>query len=165
MNKLKITLFMFAMAVAQPTLSSEVIPGLIVGVADGDTVTLLTPDKNQVKIRVQGIDAPEKSQAFGTVARQAMAKAVFQKNVQARCPSTDRYGRKICVIYVNGVDAGLQLVNQGLAWHYKQYSKEQTSDDRMNYAYAEENARAQRVGLWTEPNPMAPWDFRKNKRR
>lgn len=152
------------LAMASATVNAEAIEGLIVGVADGDTVTLLTPEKIQVKIRVQGIDAPERSQAFGNVSRQAMAKVVFQKNVNAQCSSTDRYGRKICVIYANGVDAGLQLINQGLAWHYKQYANEQSPRDRAGYAYAEENARAQRVGLWSEPNPMAPWDFRKSKR-
>jgi len=151
------------LAMASAAANAEAIEGMIVGVSDGDTVTLLTAQRQQVKIRVQGIDAPEKSQAFGTVSRQSMAKMVFQKNVQAQCSSTDRYGRKICVIYLNGVDAGLQLVSQGLAWHYKQYAKEQSPRDRATYAYAEENARAQRAGLWTEQNPISPWDFRKNK--
>lgn len=151
------------LAMASVAANAEAIQGSIVEVSDGDTVTLLTAQKQQVKIRVQGIDAPERSQAFGNVARQAMAKAVFQKDVEAQCSSTDRYGRKICVIYVNGMDAGLHLVSQGLAWHYKQYEREQSPRDRASYSYTEENARAQRVGLWTEPNPMAPWDFRKNK--
>ncbi len=164
MKQLKFALFALVIAVAQPAFSNEIIPGLIVGVADGDTVTLLTQDKQQVKIRVQGIDAPERSQAFGQVSRQAMAKAVFQKNVEAHCSSTDRYGRKICTVNVNGVDAGLQLVNQGLAWHYKQYEREQTAQDRATYAYAEESARARGYGLWSEANPQAPWDFRKTKR-
>lgn len=164
MKQLKFCLFALAMAIAQPSLSNEIIPGLVVGVSDGDTVTLLTQNKQQVKIRVQGIDAPERAQAFGQVARQAMAKTVFQKNVEARCPSTDRYGRKICTIHVNGVDAGLQLLNQGLAWHYKQYEREQPEQDRVAYAYAEEMARSRRAGLWSDANPQAPWDFRRSKR-
>lgn len=142
---------------------AQTISGTVVSVSDGDTVTLLTPEKRQIRIRVQGIDAPERSQAFGNVSRQAMASMVFQKQVFAMCSSTDRYGRMICVLNVQGQDAGLSLVTQGLAWHYKQYEREQTAQNRALYAQAEQYARSRKSGLWADPNAQAPWGYRRAK--
>lgn len=152
---------MFA-AVFMQAASAETLTGRIVG--DGDTVTLLDPAKQQHKIRLTGIDAPEKRQAYGNVSRQHLAGLVFGRQVAADCGKTDRYGRLVCVIEVAGVDANLAQVAAGLAWHYKRYQGEQRPEDRVAYSAAEERARRERVGLWADAAPVAPWEFRKARR-
>lgn len=144
--------------------SSEQVTGIIVAISDGDTVTLLDGSKQQHKIRLSGIDAPERKQAFGTVSRQSLASLVFGKQVTAECPKTDRYGRWICTIEVDGTDANLAQVTAGMAWHYKAYMRDQRPADREIYAKAEERAKREKRGLWADRNPLAPWEFRKAKR-
>lgn len=143
---------------------AEILAGRIVAIADGDTVTLLDANKQQHKIRLSGIDAPERKQAFGNVSRQHLAKIVFGKEVTAECPKTDRYRRWICTIEVDGIDANLAQVTAGMAWHYKAYQRDQRPDDRTRYAVAEERAQEEKRGLWVDRNPVAPWEFRKSKR-
>lgn len=86
------------------------------------------------------------------------------KQVTAHCPKTDRYRRAICTIEVNGVDANLAQVKAGMAWHYKAYERDQRPADRWRYAQAEARARENRVGLWADRAPVAPWEFRKTRR-
>lgn len=160
-GKLVIAIFMlFASQIA----SAETFSGRIVAIADGDTVTLLDRMKQQHKIRLSGIDAPERKQAFGNVSRQHLAGLVFDKQVTAYCPKTDRYRRAICTIEVDGIDANLGQVAAGMAWHYKAYIRDQRPEDRELYAEAEERAQRERRGLWADRNPLAPWEFRKAKR-
>jgi len=145
--------------------SGETLIGRIVAIADGDTVTLLDASKQQHKIRLSGIDAPERKQAFGTVSRQHLAGLVFGKTVSADCPKTDRYGRWICKIEVDGIDTNLTQVAVGMAWHYKAYQRDQRPEDRARYALAEERAQEEKRGLWADRSPLAPWEFRKAKRQ
>lgn len=146
----------------------------MVGVTDGDTITILDAANTTYKIRIAGIDAPEKRQAFGTKAREAMVSMVFEKPVAVEWDKLDRYGRTVGKVMVasdnckqenclKNIDAGLMLIRTGLAWHYKKYQKEQSSEDRKKYSNSDEVARKERIGLWTEANPIAPWDFRKKK--
>lgn len=144
--------------------SAEVLTGRVVGIADGDTLTLLDASKQQHKIRLSGIDAPERRQAFGNVSRQHLAGLVFSKQVSADCPKTDRYRRLICRIEVDGIDANLAQVSAGMAWHYKTYQRDQRPEDRARYAMAEERAQQEKRGLWVDHSPLAPWEFRKAKR-
>jgi endonuclease YncB( thermonuclease family) len=134
---------------------SEEFTGKCVGVADGDTVTVLR-DSIPVRIRLAGIDAPESHQDFGTKAKQHMSGLVFGKGVRVVEHEKDRYGRTVADIFVGDVWANLDLVKAGLAWHYKAYSK----DARL--VAAEESARSAKTGLWSHPNPVPPWDFRRN---
>ncbi|NMG17687.1 thermonuclease family protein [Aromatoleum bremense] len=152
------------LAVFLQAASAETLTGRIVGVSDGDTVTLLDINKQQHKIRLQGIDAPEKRQPFGHVSRQHLAGLVFSRQVVANCGKADRYKREVCTIAVDGVDANLAQVAAGLAWHYKQYQKEQRPENRVSYAAAEDRARSGKTGLWSDRKPQAPWEFRKAKR-
>lgn len=138
--------------------------GRIVRVSDGDTVTLLDADKTPHKIRLQGIDAPEKKQPFGQRSKQHLSDLVAGKQVIADCGKIDRYRRQVCKILVNGQDANLAQVDAGMAWHYKTYAKEQPAGDRRSYSVAEDAARAGQIGLWRDPDPMAPWDWRKRLR-
>ena len=137
------------------------IDGCVVSVADGDTVTVLDSDKVQHKIRLSGIDAPEKAQAFGNRSKESLSDLVFSKAVTVVTEKKDRYGRDVGKVLINGVDANLEQVQRGFAWHYKAYEREQSANDRKLYDLAENEARAAKRGLWRDPAPIAPWDWRK----
>lgn len=138
--------------------------GRVVGVLDGDTVTVLESGHEQRRIRVAGIDAPEKKQPFGQKSKAKMAELVFGKDVAVEWSKKDRYGRTIGVVLVNGQDAGLELLRAGLAWHYKQYQRDQTQDQRADYGKAEEAARAERIGLWSDGEAVPPWEWRRKRK-
>lgn len=142
------------------TATADTINGRVVGVADGDTVTILDNSNTQWKIRLMGIDAPEKKMPFGQKSKEALSALVFNKQVQVEFNKRDKYGRTVGKIMVDGVDANLEQVRSGLAWHYKQYQREQSPADRIVYAQAEEQARAAKRGLWADADPTPPWDWR-----
>lgn len=137
--------------------------GTVVGIADGDTLTLLDDARTPHRIRLDGIDAPERSQDFGRRARQSLATLAHGRRALAECAKSDRYGRAVCRVSVDGVDVGLEQVRRGLAWHYIKYAKEQSPADRVLYAGAEEQARRTRLGLWSQPAAVPPWDYRRGR--
>jgi len=139
--------------------------GVVVAVADGDTVSLLDADKVLHRIRLLGIDAPEKKQPFGQRAKQHLSSLAFSKPARAVCGKTDRYGRQVCQVFVDGLDVGLAQVAGGMAWHYRQYERYQAGEDRWRYAEAEGGAREARRGLWQDAHPVPPWDFRREARQ
>lgn len=139
---------------------AETITGKVVGVTDGDTITLLDDAKRQHKIRLSGIDAPEKSQAFGQRSKESLSGLVFAKTVDVETDKVDRYGRRVGKIWINGVDANLEQIKRGMAWHYKQYAREQSKEDQREYAEAEDEAREAKRGLWKDVEPVAPWTYR-----
>lgn len=127
-----------------------------------------------MQVRVQGIDAPEKKQPFGTRSKQALSDLTFQQWAELRCSKTDRYQRHVCSVWVapasvpgspRTLDAGLAMVSMGMAWWYRSYAREQTPQERAQYELAEDEARARSAGLWKEPSPVPPWDWRKSKRQ
>jgi len=134
--------------------------GRIVGVIDGDTVDLLTQTEVLIRVRLSGIDAPEKKQPFGNAAKQALSSLAFNKTVLITGEKRDRYGRLIGKIVVAGTDVNLRMVQLGYAWHFKKYEREQPLTDRGLYAQAELAARVQRAGLWLDKDAVAPWEFR-----
>lgn len=142
---------------------ADTLTGYVVGISDGDTITVLDSKRQQHKIRLAGIDAPEKAQAFGERSKQNLAALVFNKNVTVDWSKLDRYGRTIGKVTVNGIDANLSQIKAGMAWWYEKYRKEQSPADQQTYAQAEQQARLQRVGLWSDKNPIPPWDFRHAK--
>jgi endonuclease YncB( thermonuclease family) len=139
---------------------AALLEGLVVGIADGDTITLLDVTKTQYKIRLAGIDAPEKKQPFGTRSKQSLAEMIFRNQVAVEWTKYDRYRRIIGRVLLNGKDVNLAQVAAGMAWHYKAYQGEQTPADRAAYTEAELEARAARIGLWREASPIPPWEFR-----
>ncbi len=139
------------------TSTTETLAGKCVAIADGDTLTLLTADKRQVKVRLEGIDAPEKKQPFGNEARQALAELTFGKKISVRISGTDRYGRTLGIVTADRADVNAEMVRRGLAWHYKQFSKDPT------LARLETEAREKKIGLWSRSDPVPPWEFRKKK--
>ena len=146
---------------ATPTAAIEFV-GKVVGVTDGDTLTVLTAQRQQHRVRLSGIDAPEKGQAFGQVSKQHLSDLAYDKTVSVVFHKRDRYRRILGQVLVNGADAGLDQIETGMAWHYKRYEREQSPEDRVAYARAEETARAERRGLWRDPRPVPPWEFRRH---
>lgn len=142
---------------------SAAVEGEVVGVTDGDTLVLLDRSDTQYIVRIAGIDAPEKRQDFGTRAHQSLARTTFRRMVIVDWHKRDRYGRLVGKVLLDGKDVGLGLVVAGLAWHYKAYEQEQTLEDRQSYAIAESRARAERAGLWLNPSPLPPWEFRRRR--
>ena len=153
-----------ALLLVAGALNAATLQGKVIGVADGDTVTLLDAQKNQHKIRLQGIDAPEKAQAFGNKSKQSLHEMVHGKEVFVDVQKKDKYGRSVGKILVNQTDACLEQIKRGMAWHYKQYANEQSPEDRDVYAQAESTARAQSLGLWKDKSPTPPWAFRKQNK-
>lgn len=144
-------------------LAAGVLAGRVVQVADGDTITVLDAVNTQHRIRLQGIDAPERAQPFSNLSRQHLAGLVAGKTVKVIWNKRDRYGRIVGTVLVDGRDASLEQVKAGLAWHYKYYANEQSPDERQRYAQAENEAQAKKLGLWGEANPIPPWDYRRRR--
>jgi micrococcal nuclease len=126
----------------------------VIKITDGDTIVVLNRDKQQIKIRLEGIDCPESHQEYGEKARQATAGLCFGREVEIRKSGTDRYGRTLAFIYVGDVCVNKQLIIQGMAWHYKKYNHD------PELARLEDQARMRKVGLWSQSYPVAPWDWR-----
>lgn len=145
------------------TTFAETLIGKVVGVTDGDTITVLDDSHTQFKIRLAGIDAPEKKQPFGQVSKKMLSDLVFQKMVQVEWKKQDRYGRLVGKVIVEQRDVNLEQVKYGLAWFYRKYQHELSPADRIAYDEAEVMAQQNKQGLWVYPNPMPPWEFRKNK--
>jgi len=149
---------------------AETITGKVVHVADGDTVTILTSQKQQHRVRIAGIDAPESAQPFGNRSKQSLASMAHGKEAFADCPKIDRYGRKVCKVWVQPEDCpqcgktrdvGLEQISAGLAWWYRAYAKDQSAEDRGRYESEEDEARLRKRGLWVENSSVPPWEWRK----
>lgn len=136
-------------------LSAMGYPATVISVADGDTVTVLDQSQQKIKIRLAGIDTPEKKQACGLQAQQTLSEKVFHQLVDVRPQTKDRYGRTVADLYLGSRWVNLEIVQSGFAWHYKQYSKS------MALAQAELAARKAKTGLWADAHPIAPWDYRR----
>jgi micrococcal nuclease len=140
--------------VSLPRLSNT-ITGNIVGVHDGDSCTLLTDAKEQYKIRLDGIDAPELGQSQGRQAKVTLSGLVMGREVTVRVKGKDRYERTLGVVTVDGKNVNLEMVRLGYAWHYLKYSKD------LDLAVAEKDARDAKRGLWADRLPVPPWDWRR----
>jgi endonuclease YncB( thermonuclease family) len=144
--------------------NADIISGLVVGVTDGDTITVLDHTNTQHKVRLAGIDAPEKKQAFGNASKKSLSELVYNKQVDVDWHKRDRYGRIVGKVIVGELDANLEQVRLGMAWYYKKYKGELVFEDRLGYVLAQENAEAAKLGLWSDNQPIPPWDFRKSRK-
>jgi len=138
--------------------AQNVLTGKVIKVADGDTVTILTSENKQVKIRLDGIDCPERKQDFGTKAKNFTNSLCYGKVIKVNVKGLDRYGRTLGVVWAGSVNLNEELLRNGLAWHYKKYNHSQ------RYANIEKQAQNKKLNIWSVPNPVAPWDFRKQKK-
>lgn len=152
MNSIAVVLMCCALLLAQPACAD--FTGKVVKVADGDTITVMRYCE-QIKIRLAGIDAPEKAQPFGNVARQRMSEIVFGKEVRVVEQGRDRYGRTIGRVYQGDIDVSAEQIKQGLAWVYRKYTKEAA------LYQIEDEAKRHRHGLWADAEPTPPWAWRK----
>lgn len=138
----------------------QTLTGKVVGIMDGDTFKLLTADSTLVKVRLANIDCPEKKQPFFASAKEFTSNAIFGKTVTINILKTDRYKRYISnVIYNDSLSLCHQLVKNGLAWHFVRYSKDPTLQQ------LEDNAKKDKIGLWQDSNPIAPWEWRASKKK
>ncbi len=129
-------------------------------IADGDTVTVLTQEQKQYRIRLSGIDAPESKQDFGQKSKQNLSDLIFGKDIKVNAVKLDQYGRTVGQIFLGDKDICLEQVKGGFAWHYKRYQEDQPEADRKIYSDAEIEARRAKRGLWLQANPIPPWIFR-----
>jgi len=138
---------------------AETLQGVVVAIQDGDTLTLLDDSKTQHRIRLAGIDAPEKGQPFGQLSKEGLSGLVFLHDVAVEWKKRDRYGRVVGKVMLGGRDVNLAQVEAGLAWHYLDYAREQSPTDRGLYSQAETRARDANLGLWRTPSLWLPGRF------
>jgi endonuclease YncB( thermonuclease family) len=148
-----------------PLAPAGTLTGRVVRVTDGDTIVVLDSNNAQHKIRLLGIDAPERKQAYGTKSKEHLSESVAGKFVVVEYEKRDYYKRILGKVLLSGEDMNLEQIKAGLAWHYKKYQGEQPPADRMKYSDEEMEARRDRRGLWADPDPMPPWEYRKTKRK
>jgi endonuclease YncB( thermonuclease family) len=142
---------------------ADTLVGRVVRVIDGDTVSVLDAHQQQERIRLAGIDAPERKQPFGRAAKDYLSTRVAAKNVSVNWHKRDRYGRIVGTLTYGGRDVDLLMVRAGYAWWYRKYASEQSPTDRALYENAESQAKAERRGLWADPHPVPPWEWRKHR--
>lgn len=150
----------FILSLTAIVYADDVIIGKVVGVADGDTITVLE-NRTQYKIRLYGIDTPESHQDFGNRAKQFTSDLVFGKQVRVVKKDIDRYGRIVGMVYVGDVCANEALIENGLAWVYRKYCKMEICG---RWLELESMAIDGDIALWSHPNPVPPWEFRRKKR-
>ena len=149
-----ILFFLFLISIADSAYAD--ISGKVVGIADGDTITVLQ-NKTEYKIRLYGIDCPEKSQDFGNRAKQFTSGLVFDKSVRVIQKDIDRYKRIVGIVYVGNTCVNAQILRNGFAWLYEKYCHDPICND---WRKLESQARKEKVGLWSHPDAMPPWEFR-----
>jgi len=153
--------------------AAAALEGRVIHIADGDTLTVLDARQQSHKVRLAGIDAPERGQPFGRRSAEALGRLTANRTVTVDGGKTDRYQRRVgivrvapadCTACAPSVDVGLALIGAGLAWHYRAYEREQSATDRAQYQAAEAGARDRQDGLWADRAPTAPWDWRRARR-
>ena len=161
MKTLMLSVLAALLALASLATSAADLTGKVVGISDGDTLTLLVPDGasfKQIKVRLGEIDTPESRQPYGQRAKQALSDLAYNQQARVVVQDTDRYGRTVGRVYVGSVDVNAEMVKQGAAWAYRQYLKDQS------LLKLEADAKAAKRGLWGLPEAerCPPWDWRKN---
>jgi endonuclease YncB( thermonuclease family) len=144
---------------------ADVISGRVVAVTDGDTIKVLTSSHDLFTVRLMGIDAPEKRQDFGGHSKRHLSDLLFNQGVDVEWNKKDRYGRIVGKILLQNEDINLKQVQTGLAWWYRKYQNEQPASDRGRYQIAESEAQEARRGLWSQPSPVPPWEWRHQRKQ
>lgn len=150
-------IFLALLLLAAPVACADELAGEVVSITDGDTLRVLV-EHHEVVIRLDQIDAPEKRQPFGQRSRQSLAELTFRKAARVVTHGQDRYGRAIGTVFINGLDINAEQVRRGMAWVYLRYARDPALSG------LEQEARQARRGLWVDPSPLPPWDWRKNQR-
>jgi len=150
---------------AARTAASAPIAAVAVGVDDGDSFVARKHDGAKIRVRIAGIDAPEKSQPWAAIARQRLRALLVGREVRIQPLKTDPWGRYVALVEVEGEDPALAMIEDGLAWHFARYDRDLPPALRPRYALAEAQARERGLGLWQAPDPEPPWAFRKRNPR
>jgi endonuclease YncB( thermonuclease family) len=151
--------------------------GRVVAIADGDTITVLDASRTQHRIRIAGIDAPERGQPGGQRSKESLSALVYNQPVRVESDKRDRFDRIVGKVWVASpdspcrgkpdcpmtLDAGLAQITMGRAWWFRKYAAEQPPEDRARYEFAEREARAKKAGLWRDAQPVPPWEWRANR--
>lgn len=148
---------LIALILLSPLVSAERLVGKVVGISDGDTITLLSADKVSHKIRLSEIDAPEKGQPWGTNSKEALSKLIFSKTVEVETTERDRYGRVLGIVFLDERNMNKAMVERGNAWAYTRYVKD------PGYFSLQQKAKTERVGLWSQSDDKIapPWEWRR----
>lgn len=162
------------LAASAHAVEPQSLEGRVVSVEDGDTVTVLDAGRVQHRVRVAGIDAPERGQPGGVRSKESLAAMVFDQPVRVQWHKRDPYGRLVGTLWVapqeadcrgrpecpTTLDAGLAQLRLGRAWWFRRYAAEQPPDERERYESAEAQARQMKLGLWRDGSAVAPWEWR-----
>jgi endonuclease YncB( thermonuclease family) len=141
-------------------INSQTLLGKVTAITDGDTFKLIDQDSTLHRVRIANIDCPERKQPFSAKAKQFTSDAIFGKIIKVEVLKKDRYGRLIGIVFYNdSLTLNHELVRNGFAWHYIKYSKDSILQS------IEDQARIKKLGLWQEPNAIAPWEWRANKKK
>ena len=159
-SRTAITAFGIILTMMSGVTHAEILTGRVRGISDGDTLTLVDASEVQFKIRLRGIDSPEKGQAFGQFCKNSLSDLAYGRAAKIDWQKLDRYGRIIGTVLVDERDINLEQVRRGCGWHFKKYQNEQSLNDRLSYSAAEEAARKGKVGLWADSDPVPPWIWR-----
>ena len=160
---LKFILLGFSLYLSTLNVYADTLIGKVVKITDGDTVHVLDSSYTKHKIRLAGIDAPERRQAFGKRSKQYLSSLVARKTVTEDWKKHDRYGRVVGKIIYDNQDINLAMVKAGLAWWYRKYAREQSLADQAIYERAEDIAKDKRHGLWANSGSIPPWEWRRKK--
>ena len=158
MKKILFILLLFISCNPPIEKNDETLKGKVVSVADGDTVTILTDNDEQVRIRLYGIDAPEKGQDFANKSRQFLNDLCYGKIIKVDKKDVDQYNRILGIIYIGDLNINQEMIRNGLAWYYNHYVKDSTLEA------LEQNARRQKLNIWSMKNPIPPYEYRKKQR-
>lgn len=163
MMKMYLAVIVHVLLLAGTAYAGRTIDGMVKAVYDGDTVLLATREESRLKVRLYGIDAPETrkpdkpGQPYGAISRRTLMYKIMGRQVSAEIVDIDQYKRAVAIIRYGGRDINREMVAEGMAWAYRQYLH---GSYESEYIGAENLARSRRAGLWREPNPQPPWEFR-----
>ncbi len=152
-------IFTYCFIFFSPPVRSQVIYGKATYISDGDTFRFISIDSIKYKVRIAGIDCPERLQPFGLEAKEFVMHRILETGISINIKNTDRYGRKVASVCFDGKDLGAELLKMGLAWQYNTYSKD------LKMKKFEQKARKKKLGLWSVANPIPPWEFRTNQKK
>lgn len=144
---------------------TELIKGTVVHISDGDTFIIENGSGERTTVRIHAIDAPELAQAFGRESREALRALIANQTVEIKQQKIDQYHRIVGSVFLDGKDIGLEMLNGGNVWYYRQFQKELTAEDQQAYASAEATALHLDLGLWRDAHPIPPWEYRRGQRK
>lgn len=160
MNKL---LFSGLILLFSTYVNADELTGRVIDVASGDSITILDSSNTELKVRLSGIDAPEKQQPFGAESKKSLSDLIYGKEVAVNWIKRDYHKRVVGKVLLNKVDINLEQVKRGMAWVFKHFIDDPYSQDQSDYVDAQEEAEKRHLGLWSQSDPIPPWEYRRHE--